>query len=79
MSSRMGLLFHVILNGAAGGVKDLRYDNLHEMCPPDSSRTLRMTGRTLRMTGRTLRMTGRTLRMTEARHVRMEDATQNIY
>lgn len=23
----------VILNGAAGGVKDLRYDNVHEMCP----------------------------------------------
>ena len=33
----------VILNGAAGGVKDLRYDNLHEMCPPDSSLSLRMT------------------------------------
>ena len=23
----------VILNEAAGGVKDLRYDNVHEMCP----------------------------------------------
>ena len=35
----------VILNEAAGGVKDLRHDNVHEMCPPDSSLTLRMTGR----------------------------------
>ena len=27
------------------GVKDLRYNYVHEMCPPDSSLTLRMTGR----------------------------------
>ena len=36
----------VILNGAVGavgGVKDLRSDNVHEMCPPDSLLTLRMT------------------------------------
>ena len=33
----------VILNEAVGGVKDLRSDNVHEMCPPDSSLTLRMT------------------------------------
>ena len=35
----------VILNGAAGGVKDLMYDNVQEMYPPDSSLSLRMTER----------------------------------
>lgn len=35
----------VILNGTAGGVKDLMYDNVQEMYPPDSSLSLRMTER----------------------------------
>ena len=43
-------LLSVILNEAAGGVKDLGHDNVQEMCPPDSSLTLRMTERALRMT-----------------------------
>ena len=33
----------VILYEAAGGVKDLRYYNVYEMCPTDSSLLLRMT------------------------------------
>ena len=44
-------LLPVILNGAAGGVKDLMYDNVQEMYPPDSSLSLRMTERALGMTG----------------------------
>ena len=47
------LFLTVILNG----VKDLGHDNVQEMCPPDSSLTLRMTEGALRMTERTLRMT----------------------
>ena len=50
-------LLSVILNEAAGGVKDLGHDNVQEMCPPDSSLTLRMTEGAFRMTERTLGMT----------------------
>ena len=51
------LFLTVILNEAAGGVKDLGHDNVPEMCFPDSSLTLRMTEGAFRMTERTLRMT----------------------
>ena len=55
-------LLSVILNEAAGRVKDLGHDNVHEMCFPDSSLTLRMTERTLGMTCKGMLCRGNHLR-----------------